>query len=127
MVDQALVQFGLDSMSQTGSWEKFQGGFGALVAVTAPVFWVFFLLTGIALFVLRWKDPATPRPFTVPLYPIIPILFCATSVYMLDKSIRWAGQFSWLGAALLAVGVVLYGISLAMERGGPASVVENET
>ena len=122
MVDQSLVGVGLGTMS----WENFGGGFGALVAVTSPVFWVFFLLTGVALFVLRWKDPTVPRPFKVPFYPVMPLLFCATSVYMLDKSIRFAGPFSWLGAALLAVGVALYGISRAMERGGPVPMLGNE-
>ena len=31
-------------------------GFETLVEYTAPVFWLFFLLTGVALFVLRRKD-----------------------------------------------------------------------
>ena len=37
-------------------WEKYFGGFETLVSGTAPVFWTFFLLTGISLFVLRDRD-----------------------------------------------------------------------
>lgn len=60
-------------------------GFGALqhdglkvmVEFTAPVFWTFLLLVGLALFVLRAKDAGADRPFRVPLYRLTPIVFCA--------------------------------------------------
>lgn len=120
-VDSALVRAG----SQAMPWgETFgTGGFEPLVAVTAPVFWAFFLLTGLSLFALRLKDSATPRPFKIPFYPATPVLFCLTSVYMLDKSIRYAGQLSWLGAVLLALGLVLYTISRSLEgrEGAPGA------
>ncbi|MBA3477830.1 MAG: amino acid permease, partial [Lautropia sp.] len=44
------------------------GGFKAMVEFTAPVFWFFFLLSGISLFVLRVREPDAVRPFRVPLY-----------------------------------------------------------
>src|SRR5262249_44908646 len=48
-------------------WGKFDGsGFTMLVSATAPVFWAFFLLTGISLFVLRWLDQGIERPFSLP-------------------------------------------------------------
>jgi amino acid transporter len=121
-VDVALVRTGFEAMP----WERFGGGFGSLVAVTAPVFWAFFLLTGLALFVLRWKDAATPRPYKVPLFPATAVVFCLMCVYMLDSSIRWAGQLSLLGAALLLVGMVLYAISRIIERRGVATRVTVE-
>ena len=49
-----------------------------MVEFTAPVFWLFFLLTGIALFVLRQREPQRRRPFRVPLYPILPLVFVGT-------------------------------------------------
>ncbi len=52
-------------------------GFEAMVEFTAPVFWTFLFLVGIALFRLRAKDPGAERPFRVPLFPITPIVFCA--------------------------------------------------
>lgn len=36
---------------------------------------VFFVLTGVALFILRSKRPDATRPIRVPLYPIIPLLY----------------------------------------------------
>src|SRR5690606_35184130 len=38
-------------------------GFETMVEYTAPVFWSFFLLTGVSLFVLRGREPRQARPF----------------------------------------------------------------
>ncbi len=57
--------------SKTGDIER-------IVTCTAPVFWIFFLLTGCSLFVLRNKEPDRYRPFRVPFYPIVPLIFCCS-------------------------------------------------
>ncbi len=88
-----------------------QEGFKRLVIFTQPVFWFFLLSTGVSLFALRRREPQHPRPYRVPLYPVIPLVFCAgcaTIVYAsLDYSIRnrsWEALWSIL---LLLAGVVL--------------------
>jgi amino acid transporter len=68
-----------------GALEK--DGFAAMVEFTAPVFWLFFMLSGVALFILRRRDPAAPRPFRVPLYPVLPLLFVLSCAYVLYSSI----------------------------------------
>jgi APA family basic amino acid/polyamine antiporter len=78
-----------------------------VVEYTAPVFWFFLLLAGIALFVLRRKDPARERRFRVPGYPVIPVLFCLTSGYLLYSSLAYTGRSAWIGAGVLAAGAVL--------------------
>jgi len=92
-------------------WDKYGGGFDTLVAGTAPVFWTFFLLTGISLFVLRLQDGQRPRPFRTPLYPLPPIIFCCMCVYMLYSSLVWAKGLAIIGLLPLAVGVPLYAVS----------------
>lgn len=89
-------------------------GFRAMVEFTAPVFWLFFLLTGIALFVLRRRDPARPRPFRVPWYPLLPLVFCASCTAMLWASLTHVASQSlggvnaaWIGVAVLAAGLLL--------------------
>ena len=82
-----------------------RSGFVTMVEYTAPVFWGFFLLTGLALIVLRVKDPGTARPFPVPLYPVTPILFCASSAYMLWASLAHTGLGALVGVAVLLLGV----------------------
>ena len=86
-----------------------------LVDYTTPVFWLFFLLVGISLFVLRRRDPHTPRGFRVPLYPLTPILFCAFCVYMLHASL----SYNRLGA-LVGVAVLLAGAPLTLLASRPA-------
>jgi amino acid transporter len=82
-------------------------GFVAMVEYTAPVFWCFFLLAGLSLFVLRFKEPEISRPFRVPLYPFTPLLFCVTCVYMLRSSIVYVGAGAFVGLAVLAAGALL--------------------
>src|SRR5262245_26753345 len=77
-----------------GLWFEGQNGFEALVYYTASVFWGFFLLTGIALFILRYKEPRVTRPFRVPGYPITPFIFCLWCAYMVYGSIRFKPQES---------------------------------
>ena len=92
----------------------FQSGFQAMVEYTAPVFWLFFLLVGVALFRLRATDAGRERPFRVPLYPVLPAVFCASSGYMLWSSLSYVysqqlGGFNaaWIGVAVLASGGLL--------------------
>ncbi|HSF48051.1 MAG TPA: amino acid permease [Burkholderiales bacterium] len=82
-------------------------GFATMVEYTAPVFWTFFLLTGIALFVLRAREPHVQRPFKVPLYPLTPIIFCATSSYLLYSSVMYTGIGALAGLAVLGAGFVV--------------------
>ena len=58
-------------------------------------------------FFLRAREPDRQRPFRVPLYPVTPIIFCATSAYLLWSSIAYTGFAALFGVALLIVGAVL--------------------
>ncbi len=84
-----------------------RSGFATMVDYTAPVFWLFFLLTGLSVFVLRRRDPDQPRPFQVPLYPITPIIFCLTCAYLLYSSVQYTGIGALVGIGVLAIGAVL--------------------
>ncbi len=95
-------------------------GFSAMVAYTSPVFWTFFLLTGLTLFVFRARDTEGERPaFRVPGYPIVPLAFCLTCAYMLYSSIDFIrgpygpsfGMAVLGGIVVMAAGVPLYLVS----------------
>jgi basic amino acid/polyamine antiporter, APA family len=97
-------------------------GVETMIEFTAPVFWFFFLLAGVSLFVLRWREPHVQRPFRVPLYPLTPLVFCASSAYLLYSSVRYAGVGSLLGIGVLALGAALLllsrsGLSAPARRG----------
>jgi amino acid transporter len=84
-----LVQ-GAIALALIGFGALQKDGFSAMVEFTAPVFWLFFLLTGVGLFVLRFREPHVPRPFKVPLYPILPLVFIITCGYLFYSSITYA-------------------------------------
>jgi amino acid transporter len=94
-----------------GSFTRRASGFDDVVAATAPVFWLFFLLTGYSLIVLRGRDRAAERPFRVPLYPLTPLLFCAASAFMLYHSTRYALTLG-PGELLIVAGFMLLGVPL---------------
>jgi amino acid transporter len=48
------------------------------------------MLSGIALFILRRRDPAAARPFRVPLYPVLPLAFVLSCAYVLYSSVMHA-------------------------------------
>lgn len=103
----AIVTQGVLALALVGLGAFARDGFEVAVEYTAPVFWLFFLLVGIALFVLRRREPDLPRPFRVPLYPVLPLLFCATSAYLLYSSLAYTGRGALVGVGVLAVGGLL--------------------
>src|SRR5205085_2881627 len=86
-------------------------GFDTLAYCTAPVFCVFFLLTGVSLIVLRFKDRDLERPFVTPAYPLMPLLFCAFWGFMLCGSVYYKPVEAAVGLGILLVGVPLYLLS----------------
>jgi amino acid transporter len=87
-------------------------GFDKLVIFTTPVFWFFFLLVGVSLLLLRRRDPQTPRPYRVPWYPLIPLLFCLSSALMLYGSVSWACQHRSY-EALWSIGIMIVGAAVS--------------
>src|SRR6185295_6574451 len=55
----------------------FSGTFDTLTDTLIFVSWFFYIANALAVLVLRRREPDTPRPFKVPLYPIVPLLFIA--------------------------------------------------
>lgn len=103
------------------------GGFTAMVEFTAPVFWLFFLLSGASVIVLRIREPDLERPFRVPLYPLTPLVFCAVCAFMLWSSLSYVhgqhiGGFNaaWIGVAVLGVGFLLLLVLRLTARAGGA-------
>lgn len=93
-----------------------RSGFKTMVDYTAPVFWSFFLLTGVSLLILRMREPQIARPFRVPFYPLTPLLFCAICIYMLQSSLAYTGIGAFVGLAVLLVGVPLLVIARRIDQ-----------
>lgn len=96
---------GAISLALVGLGTVTRDGFKTMVDYTAPIFWFFFLLSSISLLVLRVRDPDRPRPFRVPLYPILPLLFCAACGYLLYSSLVFTGTGAIVGVIVVALGI----------------------
>ena len=123
LFDPLLQKWGL---AVADTWKPMDG-FEYLFACSAPVFWVFFGLTGVSLFVLRVREPHVDRPFRVPLYPIIPAIFVLSCAFWVYRSLEFAivtkkatGGFLLIGLFPLVVGVPLYGLSKLLEKKAPS-------
>jgi amino acid transporter len=100
-----LVQ-GVISLALVGFGALQNDGFEAMVEFTAPVFWTFLFLVGLGLFILRFKDRST-RPFSVPFYPVTPLIFCISCAYLAYSSILYAHS---KGAVEISFYVMLAGL-----------------
>lgn len=112
----AMLAQGVIALALVGFGALQNSGFKSLVEYSLPVFWGFFLLTGIALFVLRVKEPAAPRPFKVPLYPVVPAVFVLVCAYLLYSSLTYHGSHALVGLGVLAVGAVILLIARVFKK-----------
>jgi amino acid transporter len=92
-----------------------RNGFAAMIDYTSPVFWLFLGASGFAVIVLRRRAPARERPFRVPLYPLLPLAFCAACAFVLWSSLEYVRTGALAGVAVLAAGAI---VLLWLERRG---------
>ena len=84
-----------------------RGGFEAMVAYTAPVFWFFMLLVAISIYVFRSRETGGETHYRVPLYPVTPAILALTCLWMLYSSLAYAGWGSIVGVVILLLGTPL--------------------
>ena len=93
----------------------FAGSFIDTILYTAPIVWLFFLATGISVFILRKRDSSTPRPYKVTGFPFTVILFCASCIFMLYNSLTYAITSKPIGLivifSVVLLGIIIYGLS----------------
>jgi APA family basic amino acid/polyamine antiporter len=112
----ALLVQGAIALALVGLGALTRRGFETMVEYTAPVFWLFLFLTGVALIVLRLRDPARPRPFRVPFYPLAPLAFCATCAYLVYSSLAYTGLGALVGVGVLGAGALVLAVTGATRR-----------
>lgn len=98
----------------------FAGSFIDTILYTAPVVWLFFLATGLSVFILRQKDPGAQRPYKITGYPVTAIVFCGCCIFMLYSSISYALRNKPSGLIVMTVvllaGALVYRFSSMKER-----------
>ncbi|MEN1727693.1 MAG: amino acid permease [Pseudomonadota bacterium] len=103
----AIAAQGMVAIALIGLGAITREGFATLVDFTAPVYWLFIVLSGIAVIRLRQRDPQRERPYQVPLYPWVPLAFIIAGLFVLWSSINYVRIGGLVGLGILAVGVVL--------------------
>lgn len=103
----ALLLQGLITLALVLFGALTEDGISTMVAYTAPVFWLFMLLTALAVIRLRRLDPERTRPFSVPLFPILPVVFALICAGLLWSSAVYAGPGALIGIAVLLAGLPL--------------------
>jgi basic amino acid/polyamine antiporter, APA family len=98
----------------TGAWSK--RAVETMVDYTAPVFWVFLLMTTGTLFFFRMKNKNQKMPYRVPFYPVIPLLFLAACAFMLYSSLAFTGEGALMGAAVLVSGIPVYWLTIRADK-----------
>ena len=96
-------------------------GFAAMVEFTAPVFWSFLFLVSMAVIWMRQKDAQAERPFRVPLYPFLPLVFGAACAWLTWSSITYAISRQAIDVSLWLVASGLVALLVLRWREGAAS------
>jgi basic amino acid/polyamine antiporter, APA family len=86
----------------------FWGTFENLISYVVFTDWIFFGLAAASVFIFRRRDPNADRQAPVPLYPLTPLFFVATSAWFVAVTLVQRPAQAWAGLAFLALGVPVY-------------------
>jgi APA family basic amino acid/polyamine antiporter len=84
------------------------GTFDILTDIYIFVLWVFFAMNGLALFVLRRRDPDAERPYRAWGYPVVPALFLLVAMYLLVNTLVAMPLRALAGIVLVISGLPVY-------------------
>jgi APA family basic amino acid/polyamine antiporter len=69
---------------------------------------VFYILTIVGLFVLRFKRPDAPRPYRALGYPVLPAIYLLMAAWICVVLLRYKPQYTWPGLVLVLLGIPVY-------------------
>jgi APA family basic amino acid/polyamine antiporter len=84
------------------------GTFEQLFSYVIFGFWIFMGLTVAGVIILRRKRPDLPRPYKTWGYPVTPVLFILSSVFLTVNSLIQNFWNSAIGLALIILGIPVY-------------------
>ena len=84
------------------------GGFEDLLNWVIFTHWIFYAATVAGVIVLRYKRPDLERPYRVPLYPWVPLLFVLASAGMIINNIFADWYHSLIGIIFVLSGLPAY-------------------
>lgn len=103
-----------------GLWSVFLvlfiGGFSQLFTYVIFGGWIFYALAVLSVIAIRRKEPGLPRPYRVPGYPFVPILFGATALAIVVNTLVETPKESLFGLAFIGLGIPVYWLQRKLKR-----------
>jgi len=96
------------AMSGWGAVLVLSGRYEQLYTLVIFAIWILYAMSIAAVIVLRRKRPDLARPYRVPGYPIVPVLFVAMAIALLFSTLIESPRESLMGLAFIFVGVPFY-------------------
>jgi APA family basic amino acid/polyamine antiporter len=84
------------------------GSYGQLLDYIIFAVLLFYILTIVGLFVLRFKKPNAPRPYKALGYPLLPALYIVLATGICIVLLRYKPQYTWPGLVLVLLGIPVY-------------------
>lgn len=84
------------------------GQFNMLTDLVIFVIWIFYVMTFFAVFVLRKNRPELPRPYKVPLYPVVPAIAVIGGLYVIINTMISQPLNAGLGLGATLIGLPVY-------------------
>ena len=94
------------------------GSFVDTLLYTAAPVYLFYFATSVAVMVLRVRDPATPRPYHTPGYPLTVIIFSAVCLGLIVSAVQYRPMVAGIAAVLVLLGLPAYWLSALSQRSG---------
>ncbi|MGQ9556937.1 MAG: APC family permease [Desulfurispora sp.] len=95
------------------------GTFDALTNLVVFTMYIFFVMGMVGVVLLRRREPELPRPYKVPLYPVVPGLGILGGLYILYATLSTDTLNALYGVVVTILGIPVYHW-LARRRAGPA-------
>jgi len=84
------------------------GNYDRLTDYAIFLLWLFYGLTAASVIVLRRRMPDTPRPFRVPFYPVLPVVFLLVTALILVNTLLTQPVQAGIGLGIMALGLPFY-------------------
>jgi amino acid transporter len=87
------------------------GNFRDTVIYMAATVYAFYLATTAAVFVLRYKEPLTERPYRVTGYPVTPLIFAGVCAYLIYSCATYKPIDAAIACGIVLLGLPIYWLS----------------
>lgn len=112
-------QFALVIQGVWTSLLTLSGSYGELLDYVVFAVLLFYILTVGGVFLLRFREPETPRPYKSWGYPVLPALYIILATIICISLLLYRPQYSYSGLGIVLVGIPVYIMSRLTSKDKP--------